>query len=434
MGATADIATWITRTDDPATSSALRAAGHAILDWAGVTVAAADDPLTNLLIKEALEESGTGQSKVVGRAERLSPGAAARVMGAASHALDFDDINKRMRGHPSVAILPALLAAGEGDVADAFVTATEVACALGEMLGAAHYEHGFHTTSTVGIVAASAAVCRLRGADHDTTARALSLAATQASGLRAMFGTMAKPLHAGLAAERGLRAAQWAMAGMTAPTDGIEHPQGFGPVLSAAFAAQPIRAQPAAPFAIEENVFKHHAACYYTHSAMEAAHILGKGLKVQDIMGVTIGLQEPLLTVCDIAAPKTGLEVKFSVRHLVAMALLGRDTTDPRAFTDELAGDPEIAALRSRIVSQHFETTNRMESFVRIERRQAPPLEMRCDVSAPVQDLDAQEAALVAKFARLAGPLLGDQTDAVAQVLLSAESAASILAALSTRS
>lgn len=430
MGATEDIAAWIARTDDAPTPRALRAAGHAVLDWAGVTLAACGDPLVELLIDDA----EPGSRAVVGRAEHLAPTAAARVMGAASHALDFDDINKRMRGHPSVAILPALLAAGDGDLVDAFVAGTEAAAVLGEMLGAAHYEHGFHTTATVGTIAAAAAVCRLRGADQETTARALSLAATQASGLRAMFGTMAKPLHAGLAAERGLRAAHWAMAGITAPMDGIEHPQGFGSVLSSEFAAQPIRPDPTAPFAIEENVFKHHAACYYTHSAIEAARSLGKGLNVQDITNVAVGLQEPLLTVCDIAAPKTGLEAKFSVRHLVAMALLGRDTADPSAFTDELAADPEIAALRSRIACQPLETNNRMEGLVRVDRGQAPPLEMRCDVSAPAQDLDAQEAALAAKFARLAGPVLGVQTDAVAQVLLSAESASSILAALSTRS
>ena len=430
MGATGDIAAWIAQTDDAPTPRALRVAGHAVLDWAGVTLAARDDPLVALLIDDA----EPGESAVVGRPERLAPTAAARVMGAASHALDFDDINKRMRGHPSVAILPALLAVGDGDLADAFVAGTEVAAVLGEMLGAAHYEHGFHTTATVGTVAAAAAICRLRVADQETTARALSLAATQASGLRAMFGTMTKPLHAGLAAERGLRAAKWALAGMSAPTDGIEHPQGFGMVLSSQFAALPIRRDGAAAFAIEENVFKHHAACYYTHSAIEAARSLGKGLNVLDITNVAVGLQEPLLTVCDIATPKTGLEVKFSVRHLVAMTLLGRDTTDPSAFTDQLAADPEIAALRSRIACQPLETNNRMESLVRIDRGQAPPLEMRCDVSVPAQDLDAQEVALAAKFVRLAGPVLGDQTDTVAQVLLSAGSASCMLAALSTRS
>ncbi|NOD95293.1 MmgE/PrpD family protein [Ruegeria sp. HKCCD4884] len=430
MGATADIAAWIARTDDPPTPRAMRAAEHAVLDWAGVTLAACGDPLVELLVADAER----GPSAVAGRPERLAPTAAARVMGAASHALDFDDINKRMRGHPSVAILPALLAAGDGDLADALVAGTEVAAILGEMLGPAHYEHGFHTTATVGTVAAAAAVCRLRGANHDTTARALSLAATQASGLRATFGTMAKPLHAGFAAERGLRAAKWAIAGMSAPMDGIEHPQGFGPVLSAEFAARPIRPDATAAFAIEENVFKHHAACYYAHSAMEAARRLGTEVDVQDITGVTIGLQEPLLTVCDIVAPKTGLEVKFSVRHLVAMTLLGWDTTAPAAFTDALAADPEISSLSRRITVKPLETTNRMEAAIRIERGQDPRLEMRCDVSAPAQDLDEQEAALIAKFARLTSPLLGNQTDAVAQVLLSAESAASVLAALSTRS
>lgn len=436
MGVTADIAGWIATDGDPSTPRAVRAASHALLDWGGVALAGATDPLVDVLVRDALDEEGDGPCTVPGRAERLTAGAAARVMGAASHALDFDDINTRMRGHSSVTVLPALLADGDGDLIDALVAGTEVACVLGEMMGASHYERGFHTTATVGTVAAAAGVCRKHGLDAGTTAHALSLAATQSSGLRVMFGTMAKPLHAGLAAERGLRAARWAMAGMTAPADGIESPQGFGPVLSDKFAPCPVRPDRKAPFGIEENVFKQHAACYYTHSAIEAVRDLSRDadLAADDITAVRIGLQPALLTVCDIVEPSTGVEVKFSVRHLAAMAILGCDTTNPDIFKDPLATDPEIVSLRQRIVAEPLSTENRMEAHVRIERNGAPPLETRSDVSAPATDLDAQETALTAKFTRLAAPVLGQKADDAARALLSAKSALTVLDALTVES
>ncbi|MEM8786847.1 MAG: MmgE/PrpD family protein [Pseudomonadota bacterium] len=432
-GVTGDLARWIARADDPPTPCAKRAAAQAVLDWTGVTLAAGADPMIAILISD---KDDAGPVPVVGTGARQTARAAARAMGAASHLLDFDDINKRMRGHPTVAILPALLASAEersgAAVIDALVTGTEVACMLGEILGADHYERGFHTTATVGTVAAAAGVCRMLGADVEATSRALSLAATQASGLRAMFGTMAKPLHAGLAAERGVMAAHWAMAGMTAPMDGIEAAQGLGPVLSDGFAPRPIRPDPTARFGIEDNVFKRHAACYYTHSAIMAATELARdhAIPVDDVESVAVGLQASLLSVCDIVEPKTGLEAKFSVRHLVAMALLGRDTTDHRAFTDALAAGPEIGALRQRITAEPFRTDNRMLARLRITRASGPAVEIERDVSQPATDLDAQETALLAKFYRLATPALGAATPKIAQRLLACEAEPSIASLL----
>lgn len=437
MDVTANLARWIAEASDPPTPRARRAAQQALLDWAGVCLAGAKDPLVDLLIHDALQQTGRGKSFLPGRLETLFPDAAARVMGAASHALDFDDINKRMRGHPSVAILPALLAPGptEGDLIDAFIAGTEVACCLGEMLGPSHYEAGFHTTATVGTIAAAAAVCRLEAAEENVTQRALSLAATQASGLRAMFSTMAKPLHAGLAAESGLRAARWAAMGITAPTDGLESAQGFGPALSAEFTPIPIRADKIATFGIEENVFKHHAACYYTHSAIEAVLNLNEttGFRVEEIAEISVGLQPPLLTVCDIVEPTTGLEAKFSVRHLVAMALLDYDTANPDVFTDALANDPEVRSLRAKVKVIPRETSNRMEAKVRVTLGDQRRIETLCDVSAPAADLDAQEQALMKKFGRLAQPSLGSQTEHAGRSLLAAKSSAQVFQALFAR-
>ncbi|MEM7545179.1 MAG: MmgE/PrpD family protein [Pseudomonadota bacterium] len=430
-GVTAYLAHWIASRSDPATPRARRAATHAVLDWTGVTLAGAGDPLVSLLATDALADGGPGVHVAIGTDTRLTARDAARVNGAASHALDFDDINTRMRGHPTVAILPAVLAAGEAhtgaEVIEALIVGTEVACILGEMMGEAHYMRGFHMTATVGAVAAAAGVCRILNADADQTARALSLAATQASGLRAMFGTMAKPLHAGLAAERGLLAARWAVAGMTAPTDGIESPQGFGPVLSGTFKPLQIRPDPGASFGIEENTFKRHAACYYTHSAIDAARgMRGAGHGPDRISEITIGLQAGLHSVCDIVRPVSGLEVKFSIRHLVAMALLGRDTTDPNVYTDTLAADPDVIALRDRTTVVPLETANRMKTRVHIALASGETLEKTLDVSAPAQDLDLQEQALTTKFIQLATPVLGGRVRMMASAILSMDTSTSM--------
>ena len=437
MEVTADLARWIVRSDDPPTPRAKRAALQALLDWAGVCLAGASDPLVDLLVKDAAEQTSSGEVSLVGRPERLHSDAAALVMGAASHVLDFDDINKRMRGHPSVAILPALLACGQpdGDLIDAFITGTEVACCLGEMMGPSHYEAGFHTTATVGTVAAAAAVCRLMRADVEVTQRALSLAATQASGLRAMFGSMAKPLHAGLAAQSGLRAARWAIAGMTAPLDGLERPQGFGLVLSDDFSPQPIRANTPIAFGIEENVFKYHAACYYTHSAIEAILTLKDeaNIRPEDISSISVGLQAPLLTVCDIVEPLTGLEVKFAVRHLIAMALLDYDTTYPKVFSDAVTHDPQIRHLGKKVTAVPFDTANRMEARVKVTLVDQQVHEVVCDVSAPSTNLDHQEQSLRKKFERLARPRLGALAEQTATDLLAATSASDVFHALNPK-
>ncbi len=416
---TSNLAKWIARTDDRPTARARQAARHAILDWVGVTLAGARDPLVTLLTEDA---PAAGYALVLGTTARLTPGDAARINGAASHVLDFDDINKRMRGHPTVAILPAILAAAEDHtgsaVVDALITGTEVACALGEMLDEAHYLHGFHTTATVGTVAAAAGVCRLLMLDQETTTRALSIAATQAAGLRMAFGTMVKPLHAGLAAERGLMAARWARCGMTAPMDGIEHPQGLGPVLSNTFQPLAIRPDTSAPFGIEENVFKRHAACYYTHSAIEAAKALCAGKDTAKIKALSIGLQPGLHSVCDITAPTSGLEVKFSVRHLVAMVLAGRDTTDPDVFGDALATDPELTQLRQLVDVTQLDTDNRMLATATLTLKDGTQVVEQRDVSTPASDLGAQESDLTQKFTRLAQSSLGSRVESIASRIL----------------
>jgi 2-methylcitrate dehydratase PrpD len=174
-------------------------ARQCILDYYGVALAGAADPLARILLDEALDAGGAPQASVIADAARLPILAAALVNGAAGHALDYDDVNLAMPGHTTVAILPALLALAEHrkssgrEVIAAFVAGYETACRIGSALRPGHYERGFHATGTVGAFGAAAACARLLGLDAETTARALGIAGTQAAGLKSQFGTMCKP-------------------------------------------------------------------------------------------------------------------------------------------------------------------------------------------------------------------------------------------------
>src|SRR5438034_4229323 len=187
-------------------------ARQCVLDYFGVALAGADDPLAQILLDEFSEAGGAAQASVIGHKVRLPALSAALVNGAIGHALDYDDVNLAMPGHPSVAILPGLLALAEArqssgrEIIVAFVAGYETACRIGMALRPGHYNLGFHATGTVGAFGAAAPCARLLGLNAATTAQALGIAGTQASGLKSQFGTMCKPFHAGKASQNGLLA------------------------------------------------------------------------------------------------------------------------------------------------------------------------------------------------------------------------------------
>src|ERR1700732_439827 len=160
-------------------------ARQCVLDYYGVALAGADDPLVDILLAELDEAGGATQASVIGHKTRLPALSAALINGAAGHALDYDDVNLAMPGHPSVAILPGLLALAEQrrssgrEVITAFVAGYETACRIGSALRPGHYDRGFHATATVGSLGAAAACARLPGLAAAATSRALGIAATQ---------------------------------------------------------------------------------------------------------------------------------------------------------------------------------------------------------------------------------------------------------------
>ena len=386
-----------------------------VLDYFGVAIAGADDPLVRILLDEMAEAGGVPQAGVIGHAARLPALSAALVNGAAAHALDYDDVNMAMPGHPSVAILPGLLALGEfkgapgRDVIAAFVAGYETACRIGVALQPGHYNLGFHSTGTVGSFGAAAACARLLGLQTMGTATALGIAGTQAAGLKSQFGTMCKPFHAGKASQSGLLAAQLAARGFTSRTDLVECVQGFALTHGPDFSPEAAQATPRAGLHLFTNLFKYHAACYLTHAPIECARRLRDEhrLKPADIAAITLRLDASCERVCNIPAPADGLQSKFSLRQTVAMALAGIDTASLAAYSVENALDPVLVRLREQVKLDWQEGWPQTVSELQLVLADGRRLTARHDAGIPAADIAEQGERLVAKFDALVEPVLG---------------------------
>ena len=390
-------------------------ARQCVLDYYGVALAGADDPLVAILLDELAEAGGNPQASLIGHSSLLPALSAALVNGAMGHALDYDDVNLAMPGHPSVAILPGLLALAEQrrssgrEVITAFVAGYETACRIGSALRPGHYDLGFHATGTVGCFGAAAACARLLGLDAEATARALGIAGTQASGLKSQFGTMCKPFHAGKASQNGLLAARLAARGFSSRPDLFECEQGFALTHGPDFRPERALADPPGGFHILANLFKYHAACYLTHGPIETARAVRDRhhLMPEQIARITLKLDRSCDRVCNIPAPTDGLEAKFSLRQTVAMALAGIDTASLGAYSPATANDPRLMALRDKITLDFQAGWPQAAAEIEVALTDGSVLRASHDAGVPSADIAAQGERLAAKFDALTEPVLG---------------------------
>src|SRR5499427_6203163 len=301
MRATSHLAEFVTKSrweDCPA--EAVEAARRAILDCLGVMLAGSVEPAARLVTDVARAEGGSPLATVVGTPLRTGAVWAALANGTAAHALDFDDTNFAMMGHPSAPVLAAALAAGELTLADgralvhAFLLGFEVETTMAAVMNPTHYEKGFHATGTLGTMGAAAAAGRLLGLDPGQTRAALALAASQASGLKENFGTMTKPFHAGHAARSGVLSALMAREGWTASEHAIEGAQGFLNVLGAGKRALEPLATLGTPWKILTTgvAVKPYPSCACTHSIIDSTLEIRRthDVRPEQIEEVTVGV------------------------------------------------------------------------------------------------------------------------------------------------
>ena len=387
-----------------------------VLDTLGVAVAGAADPTTELVRQLCLAEGASPASTLLCHDARLSPRQAALVNGTAAHALDYDDCNLTMPGHVSAAVLPAVLALAEArqatgrDLVTAFAAGFEAGCSVGAVIAPGHYDRGFHATGTNGTLGAAAGSARLLGLSPQATAHALGIAATTAAGLKGLFGTMCKPFHAGRAAENGVLAAELAAAGFLARTDALECRQGYASTHSPDFDPSQAAWRPARGWHLFNNLFKFHAACYGTHGAIECALRLRAlpELHPRAIESLVLEVAVDNDKTCNIPSPASAAQARFSLRHVVAMALAGHDTSSAAAYGSTSLDDAEVSRLRELTEVRLVKGVNIAHSFLTATLRDGSTRRVEVDAGQPAQDLSAQRRKLEQKFQALVTPVLGE--------------------------
>ena len=334
------------------------AAARAFLDTIGVTLAGAGEPAARA-VQRVIAGEGGGASAVIGCGLRASAPNAALANGTAAHALDFDDMCFVSLAHPSAPLVPAALAAGEaagasgGALLDAYVVGFELEGRLGRVMNPRHYQRGWHCTATIGTIGAAAAAARLLGLDADQTGHALAIAASEASGLKENFGTMVKPLHAGLAARNGVVAAQLARAGLTASAAAIDGAQGFLAAMDSERACfDGVADDLGDRWEILDTgiTVKLYPSCAGTHPTLDALLDLRRShaFTADDVEAVEIGVDPIVPTILIHDRPATGLEGKFSMPFCAAAAVVhggvGIETFDAAHLQD-----PAVRAMQARV-------------------------------------------------------------------------------------
>ncbi|MBI3128797.1 MAG: MmgE/PrpD family protein [Candidatus Tectomicrobia bacterium] len=338
-------------------------AREAVVDTLGVALAGSREECARLARELAAREGGAPKAALWGGGGRTSLTWAAFANGTAGHALDFDDTDFILLGHPSVVLAPALIAlAGErgrdgAHLLAAYAVGFETLRALGRALNPRHYRRGFHATATLGTVGAAAACAHLLRLGEERTRHALSLAASQAAGLGCNFGTMTKPFHAGQASRAGLLAALLAEAGFTSGPDALETgftaalaAEGIGPGVERFADWEGALRSWGPPWDIEGGVsVKLHPCCAMTHTAIDAM------LALRETEGIRPGEVESLGAKSSAMAQKilrystasNGLEGKFSMQFCLASALADGRVGLPQ-FEDQGVQRPLVQDLQRR--------------------------------------------------------------------------------------
>jgi 2-methylcitrate dehydratase PrpD len=364
-----------------------------ILDTVGVTLAGAREDCTRIV--EGVAARGAGPSLIFGGNRRTASLEAALVNGTAAHALDYDDCNNTLGGHPSVPLLPALFAladetgASGRDFIAAYVAGFETECKIALGVHFHHYTKGWHPTATLGVFGAAAACARLLRLSDEQTATALSIAASLAAGVKANFGTMVKPLHIGHCTRSGLFAALIARDGFTAGDRVFEHKQGFFNVFNGEGNYDAGKILPAwgEPFDIVKPgiAIKQYPCCGSTHSALDAMLKLAREHKPapEDIERVDVWTHSRRLEHTNRPEPKSDLDAKFSVQYCMVRALLDR-----RISIEHFEGSAyEVPAVRKLLPRVHaapyttaqFPADNHFGAEVRVALRGGTSLTAKVD-------------------------------------------------------
>ena len=379
MGATDTIAKWIVNTTyEDIPPDAIRVANESCFDVIGVILAGSAQPVGDIIKKYVADQGAAPQATVLSSGSQSSVANAALANGTMGHALDYDDFGGF--GHPTVAIFPALLAIGEHsgatgrDLLEAYVIGCEVGLALQHATKYKQMDKGFHSTAVIGRLACTAACAKLMKLDHDQTVMALGMAGSMASGLIHNFGTMTKPLHAGLTCRDGVTAAQLAQRGLTAGEQIIEHPFGFATTVlgEGIYDLDEMAENLGKPYRVQDALMiKKYPCCGGNHAMLDSLFSLMRDndFTYEDVTSAEVD-QSYYSVVMLYQDPDDELKGKFSAKFNVAAALVdGEIAVD--TFTQEKIADPTInetmGKVRTRVMAKSEEMLTRSDDGHKIK-------------------------------------------------------------------
>jgi len=377
-----------------------------LLDWIGVTLAGAREPISDVMFDLASVVGGGEQATIVGRGTKTNVLLASLINGTNAHALDFDDVHIESPGHPSAPIIPATLSLAESrhfsgrNFITSFIVGVQVFFSVGAANLPFHYDEGWHNTGTVGHVAAAAASAKLLGLTDSHLVNALGIGTTQAAGIKNVFGTMCKPFHAGKAAMDGLLAALLAEKGFTSSEDAIGGHGGFLDVYSSKSHPEALEKALNDSFCIEDVRFKRYPSCFATHPAIDCMLSLRNQYEInsENIAEILCIAYPRCLEIAAIPEPGTGLEGKFSVQYCLALALHeGKLLLE--SFNDAKVKEPSLTSVMKKVKfasEQSYQQTRTSEVIIKF--RDGKSIQEKVSLSELLSDPEREKADVTQKF------------------------------------
>ena len=375
MSQTRTLATYIVDNDyTRIPADVIAEARRAIVNYVGCAVGGCREPAVDIAIETFSPFFGTATASVLGRPERMDPLHASLMNGISSHVHDYDDTTPGNYSHPSSPVASALFAYASAnpvrgrDFLHAFILGFEAESRVANAVYPAHYDVGWHMTGTAGVFGAAAAVGRLLGLSVQQMVWALGLAATQAAGLREMFGSMGKAFHPGRSAQNGYAAALLAEKGFTAGERGIEGPRGFAAVTARKYDLSKITSGLGVDFDLRVNTYKPFPCGIVNHPTIDGCiqlhdeHRLAPG----SVASVRLRVAPLVLDLCNQQNITRGLQGKFSVYHGAAIGLV-RGKAGLGEYSDETVNDPEVKRVRERTTAIGDATLTEDQAHIDVE-------------------------------------------------------------------
>jgi 2-methylcitrate dehydratase PrpD len=347
---------------------------RAILNYVGCALGGAPDAAVNNALCALAPFFGPPTASILGRSERADPLHAALMNGISSHVYDYDDTTPKNYIHPSSPVASALFAYASAnrvsgpDFVHAFILGFEAESRIGNSVYPAHYDVGWHITGTAGVFGAAVAIGKLIGLNEQRMIWAIGLAATQAAGLREMFGSMAKSLHPGRAAQNGYASALLAQAGFTAGERGLEGPRGFAAVQAANYDLSKITAGLGVDFDLRANTYKPFPCGIVNHPSIDGALQIHHQYHpaAESIRAVRLRVAPLVLDLCNQKNITRGLQGKFSVYHGAAVGLV-RGKAGIAEYTDKAVNDPAVRRVRESATATGDPSLTEDQAHIEVE-------------------------------------------------------------------